>query len=143
MTLLVFVPALPMVAETPPAKTYQPGFWQPVARVDLTRPLKIKIVNNTDVQIEYDFTTTLDVPPQLVNPQDSVVIDEPTPIPAYLLINRSESAANDTNSPRYNLRFNVVVDEDNTVTINVVKVDVGTPRNTTFNLHETGAIYVY
>jgi hypothetical protein len=47
------------------------------------------------------------------------------------------------NSSEFNLKYDVVVDNDNTAIVKIRKVDKDTPGNTTFNLHETGAIYVY
>ena len=42
--------------QNPPAKTYQPGFWQPIARADATKPIKIKLQNLTNITIDYDIT---------------------------------------------------------------------------------------
>jgi len=38
---LVFPPSLP--AQNPPATTFQPGPWQPVARVNMSRPGRSKL----------------------------------------------------------------------------------------------------
>jgi hypothetical protein len=131
-----------LFAQTPPASTYQPGYWQPVARVDLSRPLTIKIENQTDIPLEYDFSNTRDVPPQPLAEGSSATIEEQLPIPAYLLINRS-SFLHSSESANFNLKFEVVVSEDNVITIKVSQVDKDTPGYSTVNLHETGAIYLY
>jgi hypothetical protein len=131
-----------LVAQTPPASTYRPGFWQPIARVDLNRPLSIKIINQTDIPLEYDFTNTPDVAPQSLAADSSIIIEEQLPIPAYLLINRS-SFSQTSEQSAFNLKFEVVVSEDNVVNVKVMKVNKDTPGYSTVNLHETGAIYIY
>ncbi|WP_041933147.1 hypothetical protein [Gloeothece verrucosa] len=135
--------ALKNVAQNPPAKTYQPGFWQPVARVEVKRPLAIQLVNETDIPLEYDFTTSYDVPPQPIQPKQTVTLEEQFRLPAYLLINPSSQSSTASGGTPFNLKFNVDVNKDNVVTVKIVKVDSNTPGNTTFNIHETGAIYVY
>ncbi|NJK47787.1 hypothetical protein HC931_06050 [Candidatus Gracilibacteria bacterium] len=40
--LSLIIPTL-LTAQNPPASTYQPGFWQPKARVDLNRPIAMMI----------------------------------------------------------------------------------------------------
>ena len=39
------------IAQNPPAETFQEGFWQPVARVDLDKPIKLYINNVTNIPI--------------------------------------------------------------------------------------------
>ena len=34
-------------AQVPSAETYQPGYWQPVARFDTKRIVEVNIINNT------------------------------------------------------------------------------------------------
>lgn len=132
-----------IVAQDPPARTYQPGFWQPVGRVDINRPVKIQLINQTDLPLEYDFTTSYDVPPQPIKPKQTVTLEEQFPIPAYLLINPSSFIETPPQGALPNLKFNVAVNENNIVTVTIIQVDKNDPGNTTFNLHETGAIYVY
>lgn len=132
-----------IVGQNPPAETYQPGFWQPVARVDIKRPVKIQLINQTDMPLEYDFTTSRDVPPQPIKPKQTVTIQEQFPLPAYLLINPSSFIPTPAAGATPDLRFNVAVSEDNIVTVTIVQAGNNDPGNTTFNLHETGAIYVY
>lgn len=129
-----------LVAETPPASTYQPGFWQPTARVDLTKPLSIQIINEADVALEYDFTNIREIPPQPIEPGATITIKEQIPIPAYLLINRSSFVEF---AEGFNLNFDVTVSEDNVIKVIVTKVDTDTLGYSTVNLHETGAIYIY
>ncbi|MDY7023119.1 MAG: hypothetical protein SWJ54_17520, partial [Cyanobacteriota bacterium] len=47
----------PIAQEQNPAPTYQPGFWQPVARVNPNEPITVNITNQSGVTIEYSLTT--------------------------------------------------------------------------------------
>ncbi|MGH2415561.1 MAG: hypothetical protein ACRDEA_18100 [Microcystaceae cyanobacterium] len=131
--------AAPLVAQDVPAQTYQPGFWQPIARVNLKRPVTIKLINETDVPIEYGLSNNSELPPTSISPGDNAVMAG-FPIPAYVLINFVSSASDQSD---YNLKFDVVVDQDNVVIVKVQKINGDIPGNTTLNLHETGAIYIY
>jgi hypothetical protein len=122
-----------------PAKTYKPGFWQPSARVDINRPIIIKLINETDVTLNYDLTTNIEKSPEQLEAGKEVSLKD-FPIPAYLLIN---PAASTPDMSEFNLKYDVAVDTNNTAIVKIRKVDNETPGNTTFNLHETGAIYVY
>lgn len=126
-------------AQTPPASTFHPGPWQPVTRVDTSRPVKIKIVNNTDIPLNYDLSANLNSSPQQISPGQSTTLTEFT-IPAFILINRSDSAPI---SGVVSLLFTVNVNKDNLATINVTRTPGVTPGYTTFNLNKQGAIYIY
>lgn len=128
-----------LLAQNPPAATFQPGPWQPVARVDISRPVVIKIVNQTDVDLNYDLSANIDSSPQLLSPGADTTL-RGFVIPAYILINRANSAADPYSS---SLIYAVEVNKDNLVTINVTKVPGSTPGYTTFNLNQQGAIYIY
>jgi len=60
---LVFPPSLP--AQNPPATTFHPGPWQPVARVNMSRPVEIKIINQCYRQFQKLLLKykTLGIPP--------------------------------------------------------------------------------
>lgn len=126
-------------ARTPPATTYQPGPWQPIARVDVKRPVRIKIVNNTDINLDYDLSANIDSSPQRIPPGESTTLQDFT-IPAYILINRSESPSSRDVA---NLLFTVEVSADNIAIVTVTKTGQGEPGYTTFNLNRQGAIYIY
>lgn len=127
-----------LVAQNPPAKTYQPGFWQPIARVNTNRPVEINIINETDINIEYDLTANEDIAPQSILPGDTAIIRK-FPIPAYFLINPKSSS---TDTSLFNLQFNVSA-TNNIVKVRIDKVSQETPGDSTLNLHKTGGIYVY
>jgi hypothetical protein len=126
-------------AETPPATTFQPGPWQPIARVDMKRPVQIKILNNTDIEIDYDLTANIDSSPQRIQPKKSTILED-FRIPVYLLINRADPPSD--NLP-FRLLYTVEVNTDNLVTITVTRASGDTPGYTTFNLNQFGAIYIY
>jgi hypothetical protein len=132
------IPSL-VVAETPPARTFQPGPWQPVARVDMSRPVEIQIVNNTDLILDYDLTSNINPSPKQLIPGESTTLKGFT-IPVYLLVNRSVSASDPTLT---NLLYEVNVDENNVVKLTVSRGTQGNPGYTTFNLNQTGAIFIY
>ncbi|MGK7872148.1 MAG: hypothetical protein AB4426_02170 [Xenococcaceae cyanobacterium] len=139
LTTISLMISAPLKAQNPPASTYQPGFWQPVARVDLNRPLEIKLINQTPLVLEYDLTTNRQVSPQQLLPEKTAVLKE-LPLPAYLLINAESS---NSQSPLVNLKYEVAVTDDNVVTVKIKEISDDIPGDTTLNLHETGAIYIY
>jgi len=134
---LVFPPSLP--AQNPPATTFQPGPWQPVARVNMSRPVEIKIINQTDIDLNYDLSANIDSSPQLLSPGTETTL-RGFVIPAYILINRANAAADPYSS---SLIYAEEVNDDNLVTITVTKVPGSTPGYTTFNINQQGAIYIY
>jgi len=87
---LAFPPSLP--AQNPPATTFQPGPWQPVARVNTSRPVEIKIINQTDIDLNYDLSANINSSPQLLSPGTETNL-RGLVIPAYILINRANAAA--------------------------------------------------
>jgi hypothetical protein len=133
--------SLSLVAQNPPASTYNPGFWQPRARIELNRPTAIRLINETDVTLEYDLTTNIKPSPQQISPGKTAVL-KGFPIPAYILINATNSGTN-PGSSQFNLKYDVQVSQDNEILVKIRKVDRDTPGDTTINLHETGAIYIY
>jgi hypothetical protein len=126
-------------AQNPPATTFQPGPWQPIARVDMNRPVVIKIINQTDVDLNYDLSANIDSSPQSLVPGANTTLRDFV-IPAYILINRANSASDPYSS---SLLYAVEVNKDNLVTITVTKILGDTPGYTTFNLNQQGAIYIY
>jgi hypothetical protein len=129
-----------MIAQDPPAKTYQPGFWQPTARVVVNRPIVIEVKNNTDELIDYNLTTNQVASPVKIEPGKSSSIKD-FQLPAYLLINFSSATVD---SSQFVLKYEVSVDEKtNTLTVKVNKAGGEVPGNRTLNISETGAIYLY
>ena len=130
--------SVPVLAQDPPARTYQPGFWQPVARVNINLPIAIKLINQTEVVLEYSLTTN-EAPPRQLLPRNTAVLRE-IPLPAYVLINPTGS---NPDSSRVYLKYEVAVGDDNLVTVEIRQISDDIPGNTTLNIQESGAIYLY
>ena len=128
----ILIPSASLNAQTPPAETYQPGFWQPVARVDINRPIQLQFVNQTGQELEYALTTN-QAPPRQLLPQSVAVLRE-IPIPANVLVNAK--------SPLTNLKYAVTV-ADNVVTVTIRQVNGETPGDNSLSINETGGIYIY
>jgi hypothetical protein len=141
ITTLSLLFPLSLAAQDPPASTYRPGNWQPVARIDTKRPFAITLVNETDITLDYDLTANITPAPQQVSPGKTSVL-KGFAVPAYILINPTSSQVV-LSASSFNLKYEVNVKEDNTVMVKVRKVSGDTPGDTTLNLQETGAIYIY
>lgn len=128
------------IAKDPPATTYQPGFWQPAARVKVDRPIAVEIVNKTDIAIDFNSTTDQASPQVQIEPGQSETVKD-FALPMYLLINPAPSS----DSPDFVLKYDVEVDEaTNRAIVSVRKLDSeGNPGSRALNIHETGAIYIY
>ncbi|PSF39325.1 hypothetical protein C7H19_00625 [Aphanothece hegewaldii CCALA 016] len=127
------------VAQNPPASTFQPGPWQPIARVDTQRPVGVKIINQTDILLDYDLTANVNASPVQINPGEPATL-KTVRIPAYILINRSVSTSE---FPTYSLIYAVSVDENNMVTVTVTKGGNDSPGYSTLNINRQGAIFAY
>lgn len=120
----------PIGATDPPALTFQPGPWQPAARINPQKPIQVTIQNQVDQLLEYGLTDpgakTYEIP---VGQKQTLSISR---IPTFLNINTLERTA---------LLFTLTV-EGNRVLVQVREInDVVGDR--TFNIDEMGAIYVY
>ncbi|MDJ0731551.1 MAG: hypothetical protein QNJ33_16330 [Crocosphaera sp.] len=125
-------------AQDPPAQTYQPGYWQPVARFDTKRIVEVNIINNTDIPIEYDLTDIEAMNPQALQPEETGNLKgfgSSANIVIYPLVN---------DTSKFNLRYKVEVDEDsNIVNVSVIKDKPSFLGHRSINLQQTGAIYLY
>jgi hypothetical protein len=127
--------ALPVLADNPPATTYQPGFWQPAARVNPQADLKITIVNQTPMSVGYDFTNDDNETQQLLAAGQSITYENgKNPLPLYLLVSGSTSTSR--------LNYDVSA-KDNVVTVTVHDKAAGEPPNSAVAIDTTGAIYMY
>ncbi len=125
-------------AQTPPAQTYQPGFWQPVARVDLDRPITINLINETGIMIDYAMTN-IENEPVRIEPEQTTVLDNVQPS-LYMVVYPDST---DPDSSRIYLKYEVEVTEENIVEVRIKTTEDGIQSNRTFNLQDTGAIYLY
>ena len=125
-------------AQVPSAETYQPGYWQPVARFDTKRIVEVNIINNTDIPIEYDLTDLEAMNPQKLEPQQTGNLKgfgSSANIVIYPLVN---------DTSEFNLRYTEAMDEDNNiVNVSVIKDKPSFLGHRSVNLQQTGAVYLY
>ncbi len=127
------------VAETsnPPAQTYQPGFWQPVARVNPDHPIKVQLINQTEAVLEYSLTTN-EAPPRQLSPGDQAFLTH-LPRDAHLLIYPTHSSTDQELT--MSLKFEISVTK-NVVTVKIRARGNGESPDRTIDINPTGAIYV-
>lgn len=124
----IFVPV--GVAQDPPAQTFQPGPWQPVARIDPTQPVQVQIINQSGSVLVYGLTDPNAVEQEV--PATQIAQTQIGTYPSFLTINTIERSA-----LRYDLRVT-----DNQIQVQVQRInDVVGDR--TLNIDDTGAIYIY
>jgi len=124
----------------PPAETYRPGFWQPVARFNPKQKVTLKLVNNSEVVLDYDDTTQENSEPKTVV---IAATDTVTNIGknAYIMVYPGSGSNQDT---PYTLKFDVAVDSaKNIVTVTVTQAEKGFMGHRTINLQKNGGIYFY
>lgn len=110
------------------AETFHPGFWQPVARVNPDRPVKLVVVNESNLPLEYGLTTGATYS---AGPESEEVLNSIS-APASVLI--YSPAAN--SSLRYNVSSN-----NNTVWVRVRASGRDMPGNDSLDIARSGAIY--
>lgn len=130
----------PIVAQNPPAETYRPGFWQPVADFNPMKKITMKFINQTEVPLEYGIVGNEE------NISEKVAAGETGTLTTL------ERAANitiypdvviDPDSPVI-LKFAVSVDQPtNTINVTITKAERGFVGHRSLNLQKTGKIYVY
>ncbi len=115
-----------------PAATFQPGPWQPVARVDPNLPITMEILNQSGELLEYGQTGPTETVADL--PDGVGVRFTVSEIPSFITLNHLDRTA---------LRYTIETDPDtNRVIVLVERInDVAGDR--TLNIDEFGAIYVY
>lgn len=154
--LLTFVPttffATPSPAQTPPATTYQPGFWQPSGRFNPKQPVKINLVNKTGLVLDYDITNLDSFSPDMIPSGDTRRLEN-FGEDAYIMVYPSAANSPDPDQP-YLLKFSVEVDAktqmipaDNIATITITKatsnIDERFYGHRAINLQKNGGIYFY
>lgn len=128
------------------------GFWQPVGRFDPKKPVKVKLVNKTDVALDYDISNLESFPPASVAPGETVLLEN-FGDNAYIMV-YPENATPSTPEQSFLLKFTVPVDArtqmvgaDNVAVITVTKGDVNIEErfygHRSINLQPTGAIFFY
>jgi hypothetical protein len=130
----------PALTQTPPSNATRTNptvrlaatFWEPVARVDPSRPVKIQIVNKTNETIEYIVGTQTGF--RRLAPGQSSQLSG-IALPVYLDINPIRDRAL--------LRYQVSVpnSKTNQALVEVYGSSSGGQRS--LNIDQTGAIYIY
>ncbi|MDJ1173858.1 hypothetical protein [Roseofilum capinflatum] len=133
------------VSQTPPASTYQEGFWQPIARVDNPQfPMTVELVNRTGLDLDYDLT-----------------VDSPMKVPDSL--GRGETTSLTLADPEANIRigympldggneeinfeYNITINSSSSITFEILRTDkpdrVGDGIGQAIDIQSTGAIFIY
>lgn len=129
----------PVVAQTPPAQTYQPGPWQPLARVNPQRPITINVINQTGLSVDAGFTDTRRDPITVQNGRTGTIRSLESPL--YLLVYVNESNASFRG---IDLNYQVRVQEgSNTINVTVQRTSSDRNATMTLNVDEFGGIYLY
>ncbi|NWF61307.1 MAG: hypothetical protein HXY43_19170 [Fischerella sp.] len=120
-------------AQTPKkASTYQSGYWQPVARfANYQSFVKVKILNKTTSSLQYSLTGGDALNAEI--PVGGSATLTTNSLPTYVLIYATQ--------PDVALKYDVAA-KDNSATVTIRQSNTD-PGDTTLNLHESGAIYVY
>ena len=120
------------IAQNPPAKTYQPGPWQPVARVNPEAAIQVNIINQTGASLEYSLTTgEIDIR-QIAAGKIAKLTNLPKD--AYILINPEMS--------QFSIKFDIQVIGNNTVNV-IVQPSTDPSGESTVNIQSNGGIYQY
>ena len=115
--------------------TFQPGFWQPVARVDPAHPVQLVVINTTGASLEYGLTSNEYVIAEL-EPGDQATVAVSS-LPASLNISTVSRPPFDVLSLLYEVEAT-----DNLVTVTVgLKDDVEGDR--VVDINSEGGIYIY
>ncbi|WP_413165060.1 hypothetical protein ACL6C3_02505 [Capilliphycus salinus ALCB114379] len=121
----------PIAQQQSPASTYQPGFWQPVARVNPNNPVTANIINQSGIPIEYSLTTSPLGTRTVANGSNTQLEDLEKD--SYIIINAQSSS-----TP---VQFEITT-ENNLVNVTVTRSS-DLSGESTVHLHPTGAIYKY
>ncbi|ACK64536.1 conserved hypothetical protein [Rippkaea orientalis PCC 8801] len=141
LLLALLLPILPVksMAETPPASTYQPGFWQPIARFNPKKTVEVQLINKTELLLEYDLTDLESMNPQQLDPQQTTTLKNFGDT-AYIVVYPKTSG--DPDNPM-TLKFSVNVDNNNLVQVTIEKSEPSFLGHRVVNLQKSGAIFLY
>ncbi|BAY28043.1 hypothetical protein NIES2100_78720 [Calothrix sp. NIES-2100] len=131
MTAASLAISLPVrAAELKVARTFHPGFWQPVARINPHKPLEVEVINQTNIPLQYSLTT--DTAKTLLpgNMTNISYISAPTDVLIYP--SRQEAS----------LKYDVTK-AGNTTIVKVRQIASDTPGDGSIAINRNGAVYVY
>jgi hypothetical protein len=119
-------------AVDPPAKTFQPGFWQPIARVNPAIPIQISVVNESGLPLEFGLSEQRGFSQVQAGETGRVYTK---PLPMHLLIYPAKES-------RANVQFKVTVSGDNQASIAVVRAPDGSNGDLSVSIDQYGALYI-
>lgn len=132
---LVLGVTIPVVAQTPPASTYKPGYWQPIARVNPKNLVTVTLINQTKFPLNYNFLDEKGEKTLAVGASRQLKVAS-LPIDIAIYDASPQASAGDDTKLGYKTA----------VTKNVVSVTVVPTTGygfNVFNIAKTGAIYAY
>lgn len=139
-SLFTATPFSSVLAQDPPATTYKSGFWQPVADFDANKKVTVKLVNQTEIPLEYGLAGNEEAPSEKIEAGQTgnlTNVSNSSNIAVY------PGIAIDPDRPVV-LKFEVKVDpKTNTINVNVVKAELGFIGHRSINLQKTGKVYLY
>ncbi|MBV9387195.1 MAG: hypothetical protein JOZ78_12290 [Chroococcidiopsidaceae cyanobacterium CP_BM_ER_R8_30] len=131
-------PASTYPQQNPPASTYQPGFWQPIARVDPHGPISVTLVNQTQAPLKYNF---LDGRGEQNLPVGGSIQIKQISLPANIAIYEPSSSSQAIGGKNGSgLKFETSA-TNNAINVTVVSAPNGDAH--VLDINKTGAIYVY
>lgn len=126
------------IAQNPPAETFQPGFWQPVARANVDKPVTVKLINESGLILDYAITSA-EMTPGVIKVGETTTLEDMGG-DTYIVVYPDSK---NVDSSRINLFFTVDVTEENLVNVKITRVEQGEKSHRAFNIQETGAIFLY
>lgn len=134
VSLLVSLTA-PVLAQNPPAKTYQPGYWQPIARVNPKSPITVTLINQTGKPLRYNYLDGLGENNLPVGANTQL---KNVPLPSNIAIYDPSSQAASTESGGLTYQTSATNNA-----IQVIVLPTQSAGYQVVNISKSGAIYVY
>ena len=131
LAAISLVPSQAFATQNPPARTYHPGFFQPVARINPHLPTKVQLDNETVLSLDYSL---LGKSGDKILPGGSSTQISGFSFPANFTVYPA-------NSSEAQLNYKISV-KNNVATVQIQQKNVGVGFRT-FNVNKTGAIYIY
>ncbi|MDB9518918.1 hypothetical protein PN466_18400 [Roseofilum reptotaenium CS-1145] len=134
-----------VVSQTPPANTYQEGFWQPIARVDNPQfPMTVELVNQTGLNLDYGLTTDSPIQvPEYLRPgaTTSIVLADPE---ANISIGYIPL---DPRNEEISFEYNITINSNSSIRFEILRTDkpdrVGDGIGRVIDIQSTGGIFIY
>lgn len=134
VSLLVSL-TIPVLAQDPPATTYQSGYWQPIARVNPKSPIIVTLVNQTGKPLKYNY---LDGTGESNLPVGANTQLKNVPLPSNIAIYDPSPQAASARSG--GLTYQTSTTSNN---IKVIVLPTQSAGYQVINISKSGAIYVY